>query len=92
MKEIKALNLINKMWGDKEYENEYQRIHIHTQKLMKACQQHIIIKGLLHKGLTHEEIQKEIEKYKMQYALRKKKKEEKKAIEEAKRRYQFIYG
>lgn len=80
------------MWGDKEYENEYQRIHIHTQKLTKACQQHLVINGLLHKGLSQEEIKIEIEKYKMQYALKKKKEQEKKAKEEAKRRHEFIYG
>lgn len=69
--------------------NEYGYINYHINR---ACQQYLIKHGLLHAGLTQEEMQENIKKYKIEYALRKKRLTEKKAKEEAKRRHQFIYG
>lgn len=81
-------------FGDNNKTNEYMflRYHINNEKLTKACQQHIVHNKLLHQGLSHEEIQEKVKEYKMQYALKKKRLVEKKAIEEAKRRHKFIYG
>ena len=81
-------------FGDNNKINEYMflRYHINNEKLTKACQQHIVYNGLLHQGLSHEEIQEKIKEYKTQYALKKKMKAEKELRKKEIERQMFIYG
>lgn len=77
---------------NKTNEYMYLKYYINNEKLTKACSQYIVTKGFLHQGLSHEEMQEKIKEYKIQYALRKKEKNEKETKLEAKRRQMFIYG
>ena len=79
-------------FSNREVANEYISIRYHTTNFFKACQQHIVKNGLLHKGLSQEEIQEKIKEYKANYIQKKKKKANREAIEEARRRHEFIHG
>lgn len=79
-------------FSNREVANEYVSIRYHTTNFFKACQQHIVKNELLHKGLSQEEIQEKIKEYKVNYLQKKKKKADKEAINEAKKRHEFIYG
>lgn len=72
--------------------NEYMRIYMNNRNINTACKQYLITNGLLHVGLLQEEIQEKIKQYKIRYTLKKQRLAEKKAIVEAKRRHEFIYG
>lgn len=86
------------MARDPEYNREYMRDYMRMRnisnntKMTLACQRFLRSRGIYNMNISHAEIQKIIEEYKINYALKMQRKKEDEERAEAKRRHEFIYG
>jgi hypothetical protein len=86
------------MARDPEYNREYMRDYMRIRNLSKqtkmtlACRRFLRSRGIYNMDMSYEEIQRIVEEYKSNYALKMERKKEDEDRVEAKRRHEFIYG